>query len=304
MCLASANAFISKELHKFNDDIGKGYFDSLRFNGISLSRIDCLVNSPIEICKVKESAFLGIHICLQGCVEYSVGKMVDPYHVDALQIRIVSDELGEVKSRVSANRAISEVSIFLSEQACNDLLQWDKFSAVAGSKLNGNLSICDMGALHKTLLHLINFSHPQNQFEIVALQGYCLVIVGEILNRVIQNNTAAAPVKLASAERVKSLIDSNVKNNQTIRQLANLSGTNECYLKKEFKELTGCSIVDYRQRQRIRHAQVLLGQGLLNIDALAAEVGYQNTDHFVRIFRRHIGFHPREYRTGRVSKTQ
>lgn len=129
----------------------------------------------------------------------------------------------------------------------------------------------------------------------------CIAVIGEVLSRIVKNNAAFIPAKLSSAERVKSLIDSNVKSNHTIRQLASISGTNECYLKKEFKALTGCSIVDYRQKRRMQHAQSLLRRGLLNMDALATEVGYRNTHHFVRIFRRHTGVHPKEYKFERAS---
>ncbi|WP_039917030.1 helix-turn-helix domain-containing protein [Cellvibrio mixtus] len=296
MCMASANPFINKELHEFSGDVGSGYFDSFRFAGISLSRIHGCVNNSVEICKAKEKTFLNIHICLLGSVEYSVEQRIDTYHVSALEIKIISGEFSGIKTRLPANKATSEISIFLDEQAYRELMQGNDPMAAGYTPLNRKLSVCDMESVYKNLLCLINLPHPKNQLEYVALQGYCYAVIGEVLSRSMQHNTLALPMKQGSAERVKSLIDSNIKSNQTIRQLASISGTNECYLKKEFKALTGCSIVDYRQKQRMQHAQHLLGRGLLNIDALATEVGYQNTDHFIRIFRRHTGVHPKEYK--------
>lgn len=299
MCVSAnafINKFINKELHEFSGDVGSGYFDSFNFKGISLSRIHGCVNSSVEICKAREKTFLGIHICLLGRVEYSVEQMNDPYHVSALEIKIISGEFSGIKSRLPANKETSEISIFLDEQAYKELMQGNDPSSAGYAPLNGKLSVCDTELVYKNLLYLLNFPHPRNQLEYVALQGYCYAVIGEVLSRTLQNNATLIPVRLGSAERVKSLIDSNIKSNQTIRQLANISGTNECYLKKEFKALTGCSIVDYRQKQRMRHAQHLLGRGLLNIDALATEVGYQNTDHFIRIFRRHTGVHPKEFK--------
>jgi AraC-like DNA-binding protein len=292
----SANAFINKELHEFSGDVGSGYFDSFRFKGISLSRIHGCVNNSVEICKARDKTFLGIHICLLGSVEYSAEQMNDPYHVSALEIKIISGGFSGIKSRLPANKETSEISIFLDEQAYKELMQDNGPPVTDYAPLNKKLSVCDMELVYKNLLYLINFPHPKNQLEYVALQGYCYAVIGEVLNRTLQNNAAMMPARQGSAERVKSLIDSNVKNNQTIRQLANISGTNECYLKKEFKALTGCSIVDYRQKQRMQYAQHLLERGLLNLDALATEVGYQNTDHFIRIFRRHTGVHPKEFK--------
>jgi AraC-like DNA-binding protein len=214
----------------------------------------------------------------------------------------MSGEFSGIKSRLSANRETSEISIFLDEDAYKELIHGSDISVADYAPLNGSLSVCDMELVYKNLLYLVNFPHPRNQLEYVALQGYCYAVIGEVLNRTIKNKAAAAPIKLGSAERVKSFIDSNVKSNQTIRQLASISGTNECYLKREFKALTGCSIVDYRQKQRMQHAQHLLCKGVQNVDALAAEVGYQNTDHFIRIFRRHTGVHPKEYKFERMDE--
>lgn len=299
MCLASANTFISKDLsqkdvYKFSDGAGRGYFDNFHFKGISFSRTHGFVNNLVEISKATAKTFLSIHIFLGASLECSAGHKIDPYRADNLQIEITSGEPDGIKKITPKNEASTEMSIFLDEQAYTELTRDNNFPPVDIDRLNGNIFVGDMGLLHKTLLHLMNFPYPMNQFEYVALQGYCYAAIGEIFNRSL-NALSAVPLKLGAAERIKLLIDSDVKSNQTIRQLANISGTNECYLKKEFKALTGFSIMDYRQRQRMRHAQMLLAQGEQNIDVLAENVGYQNTAHFVRIFRRHIGVHPKEY---------
>lgn len=300
--MTSAYTFANKELHEFSGDVGNGYFDSFSFKGISLSRIHGCVSSPVEICKMREKTFLSIHICLKGRVEYSVDQMIDPYHVSALEIKTISGELSGTKSKLSANKETSEISIFLDEHTYTELIQSSEIPVAGCTPLNRNFNIYDMKFAYKTLPHLVNLPHPKSRLECISLQGYCYAVIGEVLSRIAENNSAAAPVKIRPADRVKTLIDSNIKSNQTIRQLASISGTNECYLKKEFKALTGCSIADYRQKKRMQHAKNLLGLKQLNIDSLATEVGYQNASHFIRIFRRHTGAHPKEYRHERASK--
>jgi len=297
MCVTNADTSFNKEFYEFSGDVGSGYFDSFSFKGVCLSRIQGRVNRPLEICKASEKAFLNIHICLRGSIEYSAEQVADPYQLSALDIKIISGEFSGIKSKLFANKETAEISIFLTEHAYQELMQGNELAAVDYAPLNETLNVCDMELAYKNLLNVINFPHPKNSLEFLSLQGYCYAIIGEVLNRISKNNVAVMPAKSGSAKRIKTLIDANVKNNQTIRQLASISGTNECYLKKEFKALTGCSIADYRQRQRMRHAQNLLGRGVLNIDVLATEVGYQNTDHFVRIFRRHTGVHPKEYKS-------
>jgi AraC-like DNA-binding protein len=296
MCVTSAYTFIDKELHEFSGDVGSGFFDSFSFKGVSLSRIHGCVNNSVEIFKAKKKTFLSIHICLSGSVQYSVEQMIEPYQVGALEIKIISGELSGIKSTLPADKKISEISIFLDEDAYKELIQTSDVPDDDSARFNGDLNISSMEMAYANFLYLLNLPHPKNQFECVALQGYCYVAIGEVINRFIKNDTSAVPAKRMAAERIKSLLDSDLKNNKTIRQLANFSGTNECYLKKEFKALTGCSIADYRQKQRIRHARNLLQRGFLSIDSLATEVGYKNPHHFVSVFRRHTGVHPKEYK--------
>ncbi|HEY8941330.1 MAG TPA: hypothetical protein VIM59_14115, partial [Cellvibrio sp.] len=142
MCMASANPFINKELHEFSGDVGSGYFDSFRFAGISLSRIHGCVNNSVEICKAKEKTFLNIHICLLGSVEYSVEQRIDTYHVSALEIKIISGEFSGIKTRLPANKATSEISIFLDEQAYRELMQGNDPMAAGYTPLNRKLSVC------------------------------------------------------------------------------------------------------------------------------------------------------------------
>ena len=300
MCVTSADAFIGKELQEFNGVVGNGYYDTFRFKGISLSRIRGCVSSSMEIFR-EEKTFLSIHICLLGSVEYHAEQLSAPYHVSALEIKIISGEFIGIKSKLPANEETSEISIFLDENTYKELLQRTAQSIVDHTPLDENLSVFDMDAAYNSLLYFINLPHPKNQMERVAIQGYCYAIIGEVLNRITKNTASPPPAKRSAAEQVKSIIDSNIKSNKTIRQLANISGTNECYLKREFKALTGSSIADYRQKQRIRYALLLLRRGTVTIDALATQVGYQNTDHFIRIFRRHIGIHPREYNIQRAT---
>ena len=43
-------------------------------------------------------------------------------------------------------------------------------------------------------------------------------------------------------------------------------------------------------------AQTLLLESQLNVSQIAAEVGFSDPAYFIRLFKRHIGFTPQEYR--------
>lgn len=63
-----------------------------------------------------------------------------------------------------------------------------------------------------------------------------------------------------------------------------------------FKEQTGWSPLDYFQMRRVHHACNLLLNSGHSITEVAHQLGYADAAHFCRLFKRHRGMSPREYR--------
>lgn len=80
----------------------------------------------------------------------------------------------------------------------------------------------------------------------------------------------------------------------TIKQLSKRVATNECYLKKGFKEIFGTTIFDFYQQQRMEHAKYLLYEKGLSVTDVSALLGYSSISHFSTAFKRHTGLKPCE----------
>jgi AraC-like DNA-binding protein len=80
----------------------------------------------------------------------------------------------------------------------------------------------------------------------------------------------------------------------TIRELARMVATNECYLKKGFKELYGTTIFDFFQSQRMEHAKYLLYEKGLSVTEVSDILGYSSISHFSTAFRKYTGIKPCE----------
>ncbi|HAE22166.1 MAG TPA: hypothetical protein DCG47_07575 [Spirochaetaceae bacterium] len=65
---------------------------------------------------------------------------------------------------------------------------------------------------------------------------------------------------------------------------------------RRFKELAGCPLFEFINRQRIKRACALLKSSGLSIIEIAEAVGYNNLSFFNRYFLRIVGVSPREYR--------
>ncbi|HMP92318.1 MAG TPA: AraC family transcriptional regulator [Phnomibacter sp.] len=80
----------------------------------------------------------------------------------------------------------------------------------------------------------------------------------------------------------------------TIKELARKVATNECYLKKGFKEMFGTTIFDFYQSQRMEHAKYLLYEKGLSVTDVSALLGYSSISHFSTAFKKHTGLKPCE----------
>ena len=80
----------------------------------------------------------------------------------------------------------------------------------------------------------------------------------------------------------------------TIKELSRKVGTNECYLKKGFKELFGTTVFEYYQGQRMEHARYLLYEKGLSVTEVSVLLGYSSISHFSTAFKKHTGLKPCE----------
>jgi AraC-like DNA-binding protein len=73
-------------------------------------------------------------------------------------------------------------------------------------------------------------------------------------------------------------------------------GFSERTLRRQFQKAAGMSWEGYRQRARLLRAAVLLSEGALPIETIAANVGFESQSAFARAFKELMGSSPRQFR--------
>lgn len=96
--------------------------------------------------------------------------------------------------------------------------------------------------------------------------------------------------------QIIAYIHEHYKKDISLDQCADLVGVNSYTLSKWFKQASGVNFIDYLTELRIKKAQELLRSTDMLINDIAQEVGYQQR-YFNRIFKKHVGVTPSEYRS-------
>jgi AraC-like DNA-binding protein len=103
------------------------------------------------------------------------------------------------------------------------------------------------------------------------------------------------PIELEKIHKAKKHILENLSSNLTIPIIANNVGTNQCYLKKGFKEVYGQTLFEFIQENRMIKAKHLLQAPNPNITEIAYHVGYSSLSSFSQSYKNYYGISPSEH---------
>jgi len=81
-----------------------------------------------------------------------------------------------------------------------------------------------------------------------------------------------------------------------MEELAALAYMQPTYFIRKFRQNFGLPPMAYFNRMRMHKAMGMLAGTALSIERIAAEVGMQDASYFARVFRKHCGVTPSEYR--------
>jgi len=102
------------------------------------------------------------------------------------------------------------------------------------------------------------------------------------------------PIELEKIQKAKRFILDNLRDNLTIPVIANHVNTNQCYLKKGFKEVFQQTIFEFIQENRMEKAKHLLQAANPNITEISFNVGYSSLSSFSQSYKNFYGITPTE----------
>lgn len=88
----------------------------------------------------------------------------------------------------------------------------------------------------------------------------------------------------------------NLAEELTLDNVAQEIGINKYELSRSFKKETGLTFPDYIHHIRLKEALILMNNENLNITDISHMVGYNDVNYFIKVFKKHHGVTPHQYR--------
>lgn len=97
-------------------------------------------------------------------------------------------------------------------------------------------------------------------------------------------------------QRIQRFVKANPEEKISLREAARVSGISEAYFSSFFHQKVGVCFKDWRAHTQVQHAICLMKTHNHTITAIGLDSGFGDLRTFERVFKRHTGLTPREYK--------
>lgn len=131
-------------------------------------------------------------------------------------------------------------------------------------------------------------------------EGHALVYhrTRRLLDLLLSDTTpkGPAPETDGPVTEARCLVERDARRGISLATVAQLVGMDRFELARAFRARFGYSVGEYRHRVLVRRSREALLSTDLTLAAIALRIGFADQSHFTRIFKRHTGISPGQYR--------
>ena len=178
------------------------------------------------------------------------------------------------------------------ESSSPELIQ-QLFRALAGTTVR---TIYEMGATMEEVLGSDSSVYEDiDNRSMVEEKRQVLIKAFEAIQGYIQNRTENQYEKLFA--NIREYVEQHYHQELSLPQLGKELKMSPTYLSSKFKEITGMKFVDFVNIRRIEQAKMVLRSTEEPVQAIAEQVGFVNANTFIKVFKKHEGVTPGQYRS-------
>ena len=146
----------------------------------------------------------------------------------------------------------------------------------------------------ENILQEYNKKNPFYKDVIGSLFKNLLILVYRMDKSIFSNRTYSSNNNLIF--EIQEYLENNYKDNITLENTALSFHINQYYLSHLFKKITGFTFKEYLINLRLSHAKNLLVQSEKSVGDICYESGFNNINHFIRIFKIKNDITPLQFR--------
>ncbi len=121
-------------------------------------------------------------------------------------------------------------------------------------------------------------------------------IIEKVLNSGAKGYRSDSSDNAGKIEHVKEFLGRNASRKVSLKDAGDAVCISPKYLSRLFLEHVGVGFNEYKLKLKMKEAMGLLAQTSYNVDQVSEKLGYQNTESFIRQFKKLSGRTPSEYR--------
>jgi two-component system, response regulator YesN len=175
--------------------------------------------------------------------------------------------------------------------------------------LTGTDALGEIKKIDPDLGIIIMTGHSSKDVVIEALKGHAddyiekpadIGKIKETIDKLLARRVQAGAIDITDSqgkiEKVKYFIERNSFKKTTLKDAAQSVCLSPKYLSRLFKEKSGMGFNEYRLGIKIAKSKELLKKSGLNVNQVSDKLGYENTESFIRQFKKITRCTPAEYR--------
>ena len=126
----------------------------------------------------------------------------------------------------------------------------------------------------------------------VAMEGLVLEMLATVSRSSVRVK-GKFPVWL---QRAKEMVDACFLENLTLHSIAECAGVHTVHLSREFRRHYSSTVGEYIRKRRIEYACKEILSSEVSLAELATTAGFADQSHLTRMFKRHVGMTPTQFR--------
>lgn len=156
---------------------------------------------------------------------------------------------------------------------------------------------CEQGKVINELISRIIQKHQTQPMDVKLLSIDCYTLLLEFADGIYTEELKKDSLYHNYVEPVIKEMETRYSEKITISQLSSLVFVTPQYLSRLFRRFLGCSAYEYLTTYRLNKAkELLLVNSRMEIQYIAQQVGFEDSSHFIAMFRKMTGVTPMEFR--------